>query len=176
MDSTLKICVMRDGKDSSYDDIIRAERVGGNIHIELSDGSGGKHERVVTRTVLTHVCLANYIMTLASMIRDDTDPFHSVQFNFPGFPMIVYTPARLHNPDVMRTLKDAAHITSDYWFRDDPGYDAEEDSDSDVDDGSSTTSSSSSSSSSSSESTCTIDSPPLFPVHYPPLSRHIFFD
>jgi hypothetical protein len=48
-----------------------------------------------------------------------------IQFSFPGFPMVAYTPARLHNPAVMRTLKDAARITSDSWFRHDPGYDAD---------------------------------------------------
>jgi hypothetical protein len=142
--SKLFIYIARAGKGPAHDDVIIAERVDGNVHIQHTDGS--RKNKVVTNTVLTYTGLAGYVSTLAAMIRDDTEPFHSIQFNFPGFPMVVYTPARLHNPDVMRSIKNAARITSDSWFRDDPSYDADEDSS----DGSSYSSDDSDSSSSSS--------------------------
>jgi len=144
--SKLVIRIMRDDAHPSEDDVIIAERFGGNVHIQHKDGSH-KNKKVVTRTVLTNTGLVGYVSALAAMIRDDTEPFYSIQFNFPGFPMVVYTPSRLHNPDVMRTIKNAARITSDYWFIHDPSYDADDSSDT-----SSTTSETSSSSSSSSSS------------------------
>ena len=137
------IYIARAGKGADHDDVIIAERVDSNVHIEHTDGS--RKSKIVTNTILTHTGLAGYVSTLAAMIRDDTEPFASIQFNFPGFPMVVYTPARLHNPDVMHTIKNAARITSDSWFRDDPTYDADDDfsdsSSSSSDDSGSTTSS-----------------------------------
>jgi hypothetical protein len=141
------IYIARAGKGPAHDDVIIAERVGGNVHIRHTDGS--RKAKIVTTTVLTHTGLVGYVSTLAAMIRDDTEPFHSIQFNFPGFPMVVYTPSRLHNPDVMHTIKNAARITSDSWFRDDPAYNADDD----FSDDSSSSSDDSDSSSSSSDAT-----------------------
>lgn len=119
----LMIQIVRKGETAEQDDVIVAKPMGGNILVKHTDGS--RNKKVVTRTVLTHTSLSRYVATLAAMVRDDNDPFEYIQFNFPGFPMVMYTPARLHNPAVMRSLKDAAYATADSWFRHDPSYDAD---------------------------------------------------
>ena len=119
----LMIQLTREGMTSEHDDVIVAKPMGGNILVKHIDGS--RNKKIVTRTVLTHTSLSRYVATLAAMVRDDNDPFEYIQFNFPGFPMVIFTPARLHNPDVMSSLKDAAYATADSWFRNDPSYDAD---------------------------------------------------
>jgi hypothetical protein len=123
----LFIRIARKGHSPQHDDTIVIKPLDGNVHVKHTDGS--QNDKIVTEAVLTNTGLVGYISTLAAMVRDDTDPFNMIQFSFPGFPMVAYTPARLHNPAVMRTLKDAARITSDSWFRHDPGYDADASSD-----------------------------------------------
>jgi hypothetical protein len=117
----IRLCRNETLKKKNTDDLIYIYRCGGNIHVKHVDKSHPA-KRVITRTVLTQTSLTSYISTLAKMVRDDCDPFVGIQLNFPGFPVVFYSTARLHNPDVMRTIKEAAYITSDYWFHEYANY------------------------------------------------------
>ncbi len=130
---------------SAKDDIIIIRRLNDNIRVSYSDSNHESGTPHITKILLTNESLVGYLTTLLQMLRTDTDPFDGIQFNFPGFPIVYYTMARLHNPEVRTAIRNAARMTVDNWYRHlSSADDAQED-----DDASSTTSSSSSSSSSS---------------------------
>lgn len=123
----MTINIQRVGGTARNDDRIRITREGGNLLVRHVDGDG----KIVTTLTLTNMGLVGYITALAAMVRDDSDPFDCIQFNFPGFPSVLYKVARLHNPDVIRSIRTAAGITAESFFADmpDDASDSETESD-----------------------------------------------
>jgi hypothetical protein len=93
--------------------------VGSNVQVQMRDGSNTP--ALTSETVLTRSGLVGYIRTLITLARYDQDPVRSVQFDFPAFPSVLYTLARLQNPEVLEAIEEAARITSDDWFKHQPG-------------------------------------------------------
>ena len=156
MPSSIQIRLIRSNKDTSKDDVVHIEPVDeANIHIRYNE-TYSEHKYDMT---LAYTGVVGYIDTVVRMVRDDCDPYEFIQINFPGLPPVLYSKSRLHNPDVIDTIRDASRIISDAWFHHLVDEDSDcymggccEDDDDDDDDTSSTSSSSSSSSSDTSSS------------------------
>jgi hypothetical protein len=155
--SSIQIRLIRSNADKSRDDLICIEPVDeGNLRVFYNE-TYSEHKYEMT---LAYTGLVGYVDTVVRMVRDDCDPYEFIQLNFPGLPPVLYSKARLHNPDVVETIRDAARILSDAWFH----HLADEGDDwyvggcceDDDDDSSSTSSDSSTTSSDSSDSSPSI--------------------
>lgn len=132
--------------------------VGSNVQVQMRDGSSTP--ALTSETVLTRSGLVGYIRTLITLARYDQDPVRSVQFDFPAFPSVLYTLARLQNPEVLEAIEEAARITSDDWFKHQPGYgDSSTETSSDA--------SSTTASTDSEDDSLYADMPPLIPAVCP---------
>ncbi len=136
----IRICLNKAAADqSAKDDRIRIRRDGGNLRVFYTSGESQKTHSIL----LTNSSLSDYISTLVTGLRTDGDPVHLIQFEFPGFPSLLYTAAALHNPSVRKALRRMAAIAHDALLAEvpEPAAAEETDTDSDSDDSTSVSSS-----------------------------------
>ena len=105
------------------DDTITIRREDNNIRISYRDKQNGIHSQ--HSILLTRTSLGSYIRNLGWLVLTDVEPFRSMQFNFPGFPSFMTTPASLKNEDTQAALVEIAEIVGESWFADYPGQDCE---------------------------------------------------
>lgn len=119
------------------DDRIIFRFLGVNIAVEYWDG----HSEARQHMTLTRLTLRDYVSILVRALRADTDPFEEIQFNFPGFPVVVYSIESLTSSDVTTAVKDMAEAVDHSWrhIREVQFDDSDSDSDETGSDGSSTT-------------------------------------
>lgn len=131
--SPVLIRLTRKNGTPKNDDTIRITALGStSLRIVYTDGDavcGGGSKSYTS--ILTDSSLSRYIGTLVRLLRADTDPFHCVQFSFPAFPSFMYEISRLHNPDVLCALRNAAQMTHEAWVAELPAAAEESDSSSD---------------------------------------------
>lgn len=108
------------------DDKIRIERVANNLKVYYTDGDSQKTHTLL----LTDSSLSDYVETLLDGLCSDEDPVSSVQFQFPGFPVLLYTPKRLRRCRAYRALLNMATITHESFFADLPERELDDDDDS----------------------------------------------
>lgn len=94
------------------DDLIRITLEDANLRINYDYGDSNLRSTLL----LTRTGLADYVDTLVKLVRSDNDPFASVQFEFPGYPTFLFTPARLQNPEVASQLRAAARDVHESWL------------------------------------------------------------
>jgi hypothetical protein len=144
------------GRGPARDDIARIARIPdtASIKVTFHDKSGlGKVDTSELR--LTESSALEYVDAMVHAVMYDTDPVEALQFIFPGFPMVLYTSARLMNHEVRRAIRDMTRMVMESWFAELP-EDEEDEGESDTD-------SSSESTSTSSESSTDSEMPPLVP-------------
>lgn len=148
------IRLLHKNRGPARDDWIRMARVPDTsaITVTFTDKFGGRASTSSIRLV-EHTAL-DYVDAVIQSIRYDNDAVDSLQFDFPGFPSVLYTPARLMNYEVRRAIRDMTRMVMESWFAEIPAEDEDSDTSSDTD-----------SSDTSSESTESTDSdmPPLVP-------------
>ena len=129
--------------ERNSDDLIvirPANNCGCVLNVKYKDGDGG----VTSDLVLHQTSLERYIYDVVRLIRNDNDPFLSAQFLFPGLPSVLYSVARLQNPEVLRALRSSAKTVQESWVFNLDDHDAAheaQDDESTVSDTSSTTAS-----------------------------------
>jgi uncharacterized protein YcbX len=100
------------------DDVIRCRPQGNSVHIRYWDARVERHQH----TMLTNSSLSHYIRTVVQLLRNDTEPEEEFQFDFPGFPIVLFTAARLHNPEVLEAVTNMARMTQESWTAELPNY------------------------------------------------------
>ena len=103
------------------DDSISIERIGAYIRIKYMDS----FSNIIQRLYVSADDFPRYISTIGTFYLKDTDPYKAIQFNFPGFPMIMLDSTNLANKKTQDALLDAAYLTSASWFSDEdeqPSY------------------------------------------------------
>lgn len=117
------------------DDRIIFRFLGVNIAVEYWDA----HSQATQHMTLTSLTLRDYVSILLRIIRGDDEPFDSIQFNFPGFPVVVYTIESLSSTDLTSSIKDMAEAVDHSWRHIREVQFDDSDSDETGSDGSSTT-------------------------------------
>lgn len=103
---------------SHADDKIHIMRKDNNILVQYRDSNEGKPSR--QDLLLTNTSLGTYIRNLGYLFLVDTEPFESIQFNFPGFPTFMATRQSLSETTTQEALVEIADIVSESWFADYP--------------------------------------------------------
>ena len=99
-----------DQKDT--DDKIHIERIGEYIRVKYND----TYSNIVQRLYVSQEDFPRYIASLGVFYLKDTQPYKSIQFNFPGFPTIMLDNATLTNKKTQEALLDAAELVATSWF------------------------------------------------------------
>lgn len=115
--STVTIRLIRDSVKKSGDDVIKVFRVGEMMRVQHTDRDGKNDTSVRTTLDLTQTGLDSYVETLLRFFVADEDPFQSIQFVFPGFPMILVSRDSL-DCETRTAIKTAAAIVCESWFAD----------------------------------------------------------
>jgi hypothetical protein len=121
--------------EENKDDRITIRYTDGNMLVTYKGYDSGRDHPLR----LTHYGLPGYLRTLLTMLRSDGLPYKQAQFDFPGFPSVVYRISSLRGP-LRHALLDAARATQDSWYSSTP-YPVRDDDDT-LSDSSSTTASS----------------------------------
>jgi len=117
--STISVYLIRKNTPGSHaDDKISIRRQDNNILVQYRDTTQGKHTR--EDLLLTNTSLGTYIRNLGYLFLVDTEPFESIQFNFPGFPAFMATRKSLADTNTQEALVEVADIVSESWFADYP--------------------------------------------------------
>jgi hypothetical protein len=114
--SAVQIRLLRkvDRTDQATDDFITVRPANGCgcvLYVKYRDGDGG----VTSNLVLYETSLERYIYDVVRLVRNDNDPFLSAQFIFPGLPSVLYSAARLQNPEVLKALRSCAKTVQESW-------------------------------------------------------------
>jgi hypothetical protein len=107
--SSIRINLIRDVNKNTKDDIITIRRtnVEGVVHLRYQDSvTKSKHELRLTDN---EVC--QYFISLFHAMSYDTEPFHSVQVNFPAFPCILLSTKDLEYDSLRLRLQSMIHFT-----------------------------------------------------------------
>lgn len=99
-----------DQKDT--DDKIHIERIGEYIRVKYND----TYSNVVQRLYVSQEDFPRYIASLGVFYLKDTQPYKSIQFNFPGFPTIMLDNETMSSKKTQDALLDAAEMVATSWF------------------------------------------------------------
>ena len=111
----VSIRLIRDATDSSRDDQVKVYRENNNIHVKYTDREVGS--AVVTDLVLVTTGLSGYVESLLEFFVNDEQPFKQIQFNFPGFPMLLASRDSLTS-EFRKQIGTVAAIVCESWFAD----------------------------------------------------------
>lgn len=111
----VSIRLIRDSTDSSRDDQVKVYREDNNIHVKYVDRELGS--AVTTHLNLVDTGLSGYVESLLDFFMNDEQPFKQIQFNFPGFPMLLASHDSL-TADFRKKIGTVAAIVCESWFAD----------------------------------------------------------
>jgi hypothetical protein len=94
------------------DDKINIERIGEYIRVKYTD----THSNIVQRLYVSQEDFPRYIASLGVFYLKDTEPYKSIQFNFPGFPTILLNNETMSSKKTQDALLDAAEMVATSWF------------------------------------------------------------
>jgi hypothetical protein len=94
------------------DDKIHIERIGEYIRVKYNDS----FSNIVQRLYVSQEDFPRYIASLGVFYLKDTEPYKSIQFNFPGFPTILLNNETLSSKKTQDALLDAAEMVATSWF------------------------------------------------------------
>jgi hypothetical protein len=112
MVNTASVLLLRNVNDKAKDDKINIERIGDYIRVKYTDTFSDS----VQRLYISQEDFPRYIASLGVFYLKDTDPYKSIQFNFPGFPTIMLDNATMSNKKTQDALLDAAELVATSWF------------------------------------------------------------
>ncbi len=126
----MNICLIRNTSSIKKDDtiVVRPTDIDGTVYLRYQDSvNRSKHE-----LYLTHEQLSHYFVSLFHAMSYDTEPFDSVQVNFPAFPCILLSVKDLGYESLRMRLQSMIHFTLSTSYADGEG---EDDEDEDEEDG-----------------------------------------
>jgi hypothetical protein len=120
-----------DAADKTHDDRIYVLPVGEYLRVKYVE----EGKKVIHRLYIAPEDFPRYIANLGWMYLKDTDPFHAIQFNFPGFPSVLLGRKQLRGQCTQDALKDMADMVVRSYASYDNEYDYEdEDQEAETDD------------------------------------------
>ena len=114
--SRISILLIRDLNNKKPDDKILINPVANNILIRYSDNVTSNNVPAKESILLENSYLSSYIKNIGYMFLTDTEPFESIQFNFPGFPTFLATRESLSDIDTQNNLVEIAELVRSAWF------------------------------------------------------------
>lgn len=115
-----------DAANETKDDKIYIMRKDNNLQVRYTDGDSQKSHTLL----LTDSSLSDYVEILLDGLCSDQDPVFHIQFQFPGFPVLLYTPKGLRRCRARRAVLNMATIAHESIFADLPAQELEDDDDS----------------------------------------------
>ena len=112
----ITILLIRDVNNKKPDDTIVITPVANNVLIKYKDTNTVNDVPMKDYIILENSYLSSYIKNVGYMFLTDTEPFESIQFNFPGFPAFLATRESLSNIDTQNTLVEIADLVRSAWF------------------------------------------------------------
>lgn len=112
MVNVASVLLLRNTNDKATDDKINIERIGDYIRVKYND----TYSNVIQRLYISQEDFPRYIASLGVFYLKDTDPYKSIQFNFPGFPTIMLDNETLTSKKTQDALLDAAELVATSWF------------------------------------------------------------
>lgn len=115
--SPVTIDLIRNLDDNSKDDTIRITyHDDTTIAVNYMDKQG-RANPIRHTLYITNTPLGTYMNDLVTLLVNDNEPFESAQFNFPGFPSVLYTQKKLKRDYQLRdSLRSVANMVSDSWY------------------------------------------------------------
>lgn len=113
--SSVHVRIIRDSENKSTDDKVRISSSNdGSIHVDYTDNSttNASYQHLNLR----EISLGTYVRELLILLSKDDEPFHMIQFDFPGFPSFVFRRETIKKDKVLRkTLFRVANMISICW-------------------------------------------------------------
>ena len=112
----ITILLIRDVNNKKPDDTIVITPVANNVLIKYKDTNTVNDVPMKDYIILENSYLSSYIKNVGYMFLTDTEPFESIQFNFPGFPTFLATRESLSDIDTQNNLVEIAELVRSAWF------------------------------------------------------------
>jgi len=113
--SSVHVRIIRDIENKSADDrILISPCNDGTISVKYTDSalSNNTHQYLN----LGEISLGTYVRELLLLVSKDDQPFAMIQFDFPGFPSVIFTHATVKKDKILRkTLFRVANMMSACW-------------------------------------------------------------
>lgn len=84
----------------------------GNIFVSYKDPRSNHN----STALLTHSSLSNYLGTLLTILKNDTEPYEEIQLDFPAFPSVLLKVTSLDDRELVHSILNMALITHDSWI------------------------------------------------------------
>ena len=113
--SSVHVRIIRDSEDKSTDDkILISPCDDGTITVEYTDNPSTHPSHQYLH--LGKISLGTYLRELLLLVSKDDQPFAMIQFDFPGFPSVIFTHATVKRDKILRkTLFRVANMMSTCW-------------------------------------------------------------
>jgi len=113
--SSVHVRIIRDSENKSADDkILISPSNDGTISVKYTDNSSTNTTHQYLH--LGEISLGTYVRELLLLVSKDEQPFAMIQFDFPGFPSVVFTHATVKRDKILRkTLFRVANMMSACW-------------------------------------------------------------
>lgn len=113
--SSVHVRIIRDTENKSTDDMVLISPCNdGMISVKYTDKSSTHPTHQYLH--LGETSLGTYVRELLLLVSKDEQPFAMIQFDFPGFPSVVFTHASVKRDKILRkTLFRVANMMSTCW-------------------------------------------------------------
>jgi hypothetical protein len=113
--SSVHVRIIRDSENKSTDDkVLISPCNDGTISVKYTDNSSTHTTHQYLN--LGEISLGTYVRELLLLVSKDEQPFAMIQFDFPGFPSVVFTHATVKRDKMLRkTLFRVANMISTCW-------------------------------------------------------------